>query len=373
MGIPGSQLRLDFATQTSTADQLLITGNASGSTAVSVLNLTPLAPFTTSPSLVQVNGTVAPNTFTLGTLQNFGALDVVLVPGTGDVPGSFALSLGTVPSAAGLSGLAALQGAQTLAFQSNSAVLDQVSEVRDLQRRGVAIGVPLSYANEEPRRSSAAALPTVMKAPPMAAPVTAPAPAAARLAGWARVYGDFEKRDNNIASFTFAGQQFTRDLSYDQRGGGLLAGADVVLSNLTSAADALIIGPFGGYTTARVDFKNAGVNQNFSGGTVGAKATYVNGGFFADAIVKADFLSMDISAAALAQTSDVTNLSLLGNIGYKVDLNRGFYVEPTAGVEYVRTDFSGSPLLTATTVPLLDGHATRVRAGARLGTEWVTQ
>ena len=158
---------LDFATQTGTADQLLITGNASGSTAVSVLNLTPLAPFTTSPNLVQVNGTVAPNTFTLGTLQNFGALDVVLVPGTGNVPGSFALSLGTVPSAAGLSGLVALQGAQTLAFQSNSAILDQVSEVRDLQRRGVAIGVPLSYANEEPRRSSAAALPTVMKAPPV--------------------------------------------------------------------------------------------------------------------------------------------------------------------------------------------------------------
>ena len=92
-----------------------------------------------------------PNTFTLGTLQNFGALDVVLVPGVGDSAGSFALSLGTVPSAAGLSGLVALQGAQTLAFQSNSVVLDQVSEVRDLQRRGVAIGVPLSYANEERR------------------------------------------------------------------------------------------------------------------------------------------------------------------------------------------------------------------------------
>jgi outer membrane autotransporter protein len=124
--------------------------------------------------------------------------------------------------------------------------------------------------------------------------------------------------------------------------------------------------------TARVDFKNAAVKQNFSGGTVGAKATYVNGGFFADGIVKADLLSLDIAAAGLAQRSDLTNLSVLGNIGYKFDLSHGFYVEPTAGAEYVRTDFSGSPLLTATTVPLVDGHATRVRAGARLGTEWVT-
>jgi len=370
-GVPGSKLLLDFATQTGTADQLLITGNASGSTAVSVLNLTPLAPFTTSPNIVQVNGTVAPNAFTLGTLQNFGALDVVLVPGTGNVPGSFALSLGAVPSVSGLSGLVALQGAQTLAFQSNSAVLDQVWEVHELLRRGSPVGVPLGYADEDPRGAYAASLPKVVKAPPMAAPAAAPPPAA-RVATWGRVYGDVEQRDNNLASFTFAGLPFTRDLSYNQRGGGLLAGADVVVSNLTSAADALIIGPFGGYTTASVDFKNAAVKQNFSGGTVGAKATYVNGGFFADAIVKADFLSLDIDAVTLAQTSDVTNLSVLGNIGYKFDLNRGFYVEPTAGIEFVRTDFSDSPLLTANTIPLVDGHATRVRAGARFGTEWVT-
>jgi outer membrane autotransporter protein len=210
-----------------------------------------------------------------------------------------------------------------------------------------------------------------MKAPPVA-PVAAPAPVAARVATWGRIYGDFENRDNNVASFTFAGQLFTRDLSYQQRGGGLLAGADVVLSNLTSAADGLIFGPFGGYTTARVNFNNAGVTQNFTGGTVGAKATYVNGGFFTDAIVKVDLLSLDINAVALSQQSDLTNLSVLGNIGYKFDLSQGFYVEPTAGFEYVQTNFSDSPVLTATTIPLLDGHVTRLRAGARFGTEWVT-
>ena len=371
VGIPGSQLLLDFAPQSNTADLLLITGNASGSTAVAVNNLTPGVPFTVSPTLVQVNGTLAPNTFTLGTLQNFGAVDVVLFPGVGNIPGSVGLSLATVPSAAGLSGAAALQGAQTIAFQSNSAVLDQVSEVRELQRRGRPIGAPIGYAEEDPWRAYGASLPSVMKAPPVA-PVAAPAPAAARLATWGRVYGDFERRDNNVASFSLAGQTFTRDLSYDQRGGGLLAGADVVLSNLTSAADGLIFGAFGGYITARVDFNNAGVTQNFSGGTVGAKATYVNGGFFADAIVKVDLLSLDINAIALNQTSDLTNFSALGNVGYKFDLSRSFYVEPTAGFEYVQTNFSESPLLTATTVPLLDGHVTRLRAGARFGTEFVT-
>ena len=363
-GAAGSSLSLDFATQTSTSDRLVITGSASGSTAVNVVNLTPGAPFTTSPTLVQVNGTVAPNAFTLGNLQNFGALDVILVPGSGASPGSFGLSLGTVPSAAGLSGSVALQAAQTLAFQSNSAVLDRVSELRDIQRRTTGQALPLAYAGRDPQRAYAASLPNVLKAPPVAAPAPAPA---ARWATWGRIYGDLEERDNNIASFTFAGLRFDRDLSYNQRSGGLLGGADVVMSNLTSASDALILGAFGGYTTANVDFKIAPVSQSFSGGSVGTYATYVNGGFFADAMFKADILSLDISGLSLAQTADVTNLSFLANVGYKFDLSRGLYVEPTAGVEYVRTDFSDSPLLTVNTLPLLDGHATRVRAGARLG------
>src|SRR5262245_31920079 len=85
---------------------------------------------------------------------------------------------------------------------------------------------------------------------------------------------------------------FAPESSYNQRSGGLLAGADAIMRNLTSASDALILGAFGGYTTANVDFKSAPVSQSFSGGSVGTYATYVNGGFFADAIFKADFLSL---------------------------------------------------------------------------------
>jgi len=49
-----------------------------------------------------------------------------------------------------------------------------------------------------------------------------------------------------------------------------------------------------------------------------------------------------------------------------------YYIEPTAGVEYVSTQFSESNALTAFAIPLQDGHAVRGRVGARFGTEWVT-
>jgi hypothetical protein len=91
--------------------------------------------------------------------------------------------------------------------------------VRELQRRNRPIGAPIGYAEEDPWRAYAA-LPTAMKAPPKAAAVTAPAPTAARVATWGRVYGDLEKRENNIASFTLAGQQFTRDLKDNPNNNG---------------------------------------------------------------------------------------------------------------------------------------------------------
>ena len=71
VGIPGSQLLLDFAPQSNTADRLVITGNASGSTAVAVNNLNPGVPFTTSPTMVQVNGTVAAKYVHAGYLAEF--------------------------------------------------------------------------------------------------------------------------------------------------------------------------------------------------------------------------------------------------------------------------------------------------------------
>jgi hypothetical protein len=59
------------------------------------------------------------------------------------------------------------------------------------------------------------------------------------------------------------------------------------------------------------------------------------------------------------------------NIGYKFDLPNKYYIEPTACIEYVRSNFSGTTAFSPTTIALHDGDATRGRIGARVGTEFL--
>jgi outer membrane autotransporter protein len=192
-----------------------------------------------------------------------------------------------------------------------------------------------------------------------------------RPAVWIRAYGDWEDRDAQ-AGFSFAGQTFAPDLSYRQKIAGVMGGTDMVVSRLTSAHDALIVGMLGGSINSRTDLKSSPTRQDISGGTVGVYGTYLNGAWFADLILKTDFLSLDINNPAFTQSADLTNYDVITKFGYKFDLPNQFYIEPVAGLEYVRTQFDDLTFLTPTTVPLNNGDALRARIGARIGTEWVT-
>jgi outer membrane autotransporter protein len=210
-------------------------------------------------------------------------------------------------------------------------------------------------------------------APARMQPASPAAPAAVssvRPATWLRTFGDLEQRDEQV-SFSFANMLFTRDLSYDQQTGGLLGGADLVFSGLTSANDGLILGAFTGYTASKVNL-NAGGRQDFTGPTVGVYTTYLNGGFFADLMLKVDFQDLDIVALGLVQSADLRTTSVLGNVGYKIDMPGNWYIEPTLGFNHVRTDFRNETTLTLTSIPLEDSEATLGRIGARIGTEWAT-
>src|SRR4029077_16963182 len=112
VGTPGSVVALDFNSQTNKADQLIIGGSASGSSVINVLNLTPGAPFTLGPTLIDVKGASTAN-FTLNA-QNFGGVSVVLLPQNNGA----SIALATVPNATGTSGAVAVVAAQTVAFQS---------------------------------------------------------------------------------------------------------------------------------------------------------------------------------------------------------------------------------------------------------------
>src|SRR5262249_46198282 len=134
IGLPGSRIALEFNSQTAQADQVFIRGSASGSTVLSVFNLAPAAPFTTSPTLVSVVGLTSPSAFTLGPLPSFGTtLPVLLTQPNGPTGLNFAV--GSIPSSAGLSGSVAVTAAQTLGFVSNDVAFDRISELRNSIRR----------------------------------------------------------------------------------------------------------------------------------------------------------------------------------------------------------------------------------------------
>ncbi|ACA15465.1 outer membrane autotransporter barrel domain protein [Methylobacterium sp. 4-46] len=359
------RLLAEFNTQTSTGDRLIINGNASGTTGVTVTNLTGAVPFTTGSPIVTVTGTSAANAFTLAGAQNFGTLEAILVATTGQ--GGTSVALGTVPTAVGLSASTAVIAARTIAFQGGSAVLDRLTQVRDSLKAApgqTAIPQAMQY-------NGLSAYSALVTKDPIAPKLAEPAPqTTTRPAIWARAYGDIESR-SGFSNFSFGGLNFTRDLGYSQVSGGFLGGTDVVISGLTKPDDGLILGVMGGYTLAGVDLNRNAGRQDYEGGTVGVYGTYLNGPWFWDALFKVDLLGLDIRAPGVVQRTGLQNYNFTTNVGYRVPLEHNIYVEPTAGLEYVSTVFDRTPALAVGAVPLRDGEALRGRIGARIGTEMV--
>ncbi|WP_238191044.1 nidogen-like domain-containing protein [Methylobacterium frigidaeris] len=369
----GQNGRIDteFLTQTGVGDRVVITGNASGSTTVNVTNLSAATPFSISSPIVTVRGTTQANAFTLGTLRNFGTLEGQLVSSAGQgEQGGTALALAAVPNAVALSAPTAVIASRTIAFQGGTAVLDRMTQLRtDAQR--AASGTPsIPQALQYAGLNQYAALVTKDPIAPKLVQPVEPPPSNVRPAVWARAYGDLERRTGST-SFSFGGNSFFRDLGYSQSGGGLLGGADLVISRLTKDDDGLVIGVMGGYTTAAVRLNQAAGRQDYEGGTVGVYGTYLNGPWFWDHLFKVDLLGLDIRAPGLLQRTGLQNYAYTTNVGYRIPLQNAVYVEPTAGLEYVATTFNQQAALTATSVPLRDGDALRGRIGARVGSEFV--
>ncbi|MGY2051588.1 nidogen-like domain-containing protein [Methylobacterium sp. JK268] len=360
------QIAAEFSTQTGTGDRVIITGNASGTTGITVTNLTQAVPFTTGAPIVTVNGTTAANAFTLTGAQNFGSLQAILVS-TPAQSGGTSVALGAVPTAVGLSAQTAVVAARTIAFQGGSAVLDRLTQVRDsLKAPAGQPSIP-----QVMQYNGLSAYSALVSKDPIAPNLAEPAPqTSARPAVWARAFGDLESR-SGFSNFSFAGQNFSRDLGYSQSSGGFLGGADVVFSGLTKPDDGLIVGVMGGYTVAGVDLNANAGRQSYEGGTVGVYATYLNGPWFWDNLFKVDLLGLDITAPGLRQRTGLQNYNYTTNVGYRIPLEHNIYVEPTAGLEYVSTVFDRNAALAAGAVPLRDGEALRGRIGARIGTEMV--
>jgi outer membrane autotransporter protein len=175
---------------------------------------------------------------------------------------------------------------------------------------------------------------------------------------WFKALGGYLERDAETDGFA---------LDRKQTVFGGLAGFDVATDAL---GDTVLLGLFGGYLTSDLKFKSTGTEWDFEGPTLGAYATYLNEAFFADLTIKADFLAIDIEADDLGPgeaDTDAVNLGGQLDMGYKIGLAQGVFIEPQASVLVLHTEIDDIDDIFGGAVAFDDATSVKGRLGLRLG------
>jgi hypothetical protein len=189
----------------------------------------------------------------------------------------------------------------------------------------------------------------------------APAASGTRSGLWAKVTGSRTDRDDEL---TDGG--FTFETDYSQTIYSILGGADMKWD----PDSPLRLGVFGGYISSTMDFDLGDGEVDYQGGVTGTYLAYNNGGFYADATLKAEFLSTDYSFDSLDVDADSINIGVSANTGYRFSLG-GSFVEPLASVRFVHSAIDGFDT-TDGTVDYDDPQSLKAGAGARVGTAFAT-
>lgn len=184
---------------------------------------------------------------------------------------------------------------------------------------------------------------------------------------WGRAFGGTVSRDFDN-SFSTPGGTETYSDSFRQNYYGVVGGLDFEQENVGQNS-AWLFGILGGLTGSTVDFDLSSGKVDYQQVSLGAYATYLNGGFFADAMFKADFGNMDFRSGGLADAVDAsyTTIGVVADVGYRFGLGANWFIEPKATLAYSSTDFDSIDVLGAG-VEFDDGNSLRGRLGARAGT-----
>ncbi|MDI4654924.1 hypothetical protein [Xanthobacter autotrophicus] len=190
---------------------------------------------------------------------------------------------------------------------------------------------------------------------------------------WGKVVGSWGSRDASD-NYSAYGRSYGFDTGYNQNIYGFMAGADFGKEGVFGPNDAVVFGVLGGYLTSDLSFDSSQTSANYSGGTVGVYATYINNNWFLDALFKADFLSMDYDAPTLVgsgyfgQSTDAKNLGFVVDTGYRFyKWGASGFVDGLATLSYVNTNISNLTLVPGTLVDFGNNDSLRGSIGARVG------
>jgi len=200
------------------------------------------------------------------------------------------------------------------------------------------------------------------------APCTAPSSIGPGV--WFRAFGDWS-HNGGTTDETLFGKTHSQDVSYHQDIYGMQVGLDFAAER--RGYENFIFGLMAGAVDSTVNFAS-GTSTKFSGGNLGLYATLINGNFFVDALLLADFLNITYNHSTLLTSTagSVTNVGGHIDMGYRFNMKNNWFWEPLATVDAVWTDFRKVDLPgVGLDLNTNNNENLRGRLGVRLGTSYL--
>ncbi len=180
---------------------------------------------------------------------------------------------------------------------------------------------------------------------------------------WMRTIGLYAESDVTQTFTPFPNQPVSVDTSYTEKMFGIQGGIDRAFEQKQGT---LIVGVLGGWAYNDVDFTGAGDSGTFKGPQVGIYSSWVNNGFYLDGLFKADFLDADLTISGVGVSTDAVSLGGRVETGYRKTTGNGYFIEPVASLAYVNTQIDDVTVLGAP-VTFDDGESLRGKLGGRVG------
>ena len=180
---------------------------------------------------------------------------------------------------------------------------------------------------------------------------------------WARIVGaDIERKNTNLYTQSVYGQVISHENNYEQDIYGVMFGADGAIELANGGT--WLLGLTAGVTQSKVNFTTSTTDMDYTAGSVGAYASFVRGGGFFNALLKADMGSTDykmsngngISANESFQTSA---FGVMLDGGYRFRSGVAF-LEPSVSVASVSAKIKDKEFL-ATNVDFSNGTSLRTK------------
>jgi len=344
----GSSLALDVFLDgpASPADIFTIQGNVSGTTTVAINN-TNFGPGTFNPTGIPVifvdGATPSESNFQLAQPVDTGFFDYDLffVPTNS---GFWELRSFTGAGAFLLPQL--VTAAQDIWHQGSNTWFDRTADLRGLLAGGAA---PTAY---DPGGSKS---------------FEAAGPYPLTPAVWARGSGGWLDRDDSAKTRAY-GRNYSLDLDRELTTLDFQVGVDLGKRDVMSDGDALVFGMLGGFVYGGLDYDAIPRSFDFSGGQVGAYATYMNGGLFVDTLLNVHLYELSTATRGFPDSLDANTVGLRTDAGYRFgSFTGGAFLEPLATIEVLWADIDGFSL-GGNTVRFDDDANVRGRLGLRAGT-----